>query len=69
MKHLDGLERAALIRTRKVGREKLHYLNAAPPGDIAVWLECYPGQWPARMDRLEDLIHRTQASAPTHNQT
>jgi uncharacterized protein YndB with AHSA1/START domain/DNA-binding transcriptional ArsR family regulator len=30
MKHLDVLEGAGLITTRKVGREKLHYLNPVP---------------------------------------
>jgi uncharacterized protein YndB with AHSA1/START domain/DNA-binding transcriptional ArsR family regulator len=30
MKHLRGLEAAGLIVSRKVGREKLHYLNAVP---------------------------------------
>jgi uncharacterized protein YndB with AHSA1/START domain/DNA-binding transcriptional ArsR family regulator len=30
MKHLRVLERAGLVTTRKVGREKLHYLNPVP---------------------------------------
>jgi DNA-binding transcriptional ArsR family regulator len=30
MKHLRILETSGLIATRKVGREKLHYLNAVP---------------------------------------
>ena len=30
MKHLRVLENAGLVVTRKVGREKLHYLNAVP---------------------------------------
>jgi DNA-binding transcriptional ArsR family regulator len=30
MKHLRVLEGAGLVVTRKVGREKLHYLNAVP---------------------------------------
>ena len=30
MKHLQVLEDAGLITTRKVGREKLHYLNTVP---------------------------------------
>ena len=30
MKHLNVLEEAGLITTRKVGREKLHYLNPIP---------------------------------------
>ena len=34
-KHLAVLEDAGLITTVRRGREKLHYLNAAPIGDIA----------------------------------
>ena len=30
MKHLRVLEQAGLVVTRKVGREKRHYLNAVP---------------------------------------
>ncbi|HEY3163451.1 MAG TPA: helix-turn-helix domain-containing protein, partial [Candidatus Limnocylindrales bacterium] len=30
MRHLDVLEEAGLIETRKVGREKHHYLNPVP---------------------------------------
>ena len=30
MRHLRILEAAGLIATRKVGREKLHYLNPVP---------------------------------------
>ena len=30
MKHLRLLEAAGLVATRKVGREKLHYLNPVP---------------------------------------
>jgi DNA-binding transcriptional ArsR family regulator len=30
MKHLRVLEAAGLVTTRKVGREKLHYLNPVP---------------------------------------
>jgi DNA-binding transcriptional ArsR family regulator len=34
-KHLAVLEAAGLITTTRHGREKLHYLNAAPINDIA----------------------------------
>jgi DNA-binding transcriptional ArsR family regulator/uncharacterized protein YndB with AHSA1/START domain len=34
-KHLDVLEEANLVTTLRRGREKLHYLNAAPINDIA----------------------------------
>ncbi|MDQ6693339.1 MAG: helix-turn-helix domain-containing protein [Chloroflexota bacterium] len=62
MKHLDVLEQAGLITTRKVGRKKLHFLNPAPLHDIDAWLHGYRRLWNERMDRLEDLINRTQTS-------
>ena len=34
MRHLGVLEEAGLVTTRKVGREKHHYLNAAPIAEI-----------------------------------
>ena len=43
-KHLAVLEAAGLVTTRRRGREKLHYLNAAPIGDIAE-------RWISRYDR------------------
>jgi DNA-binding transcriptional ArsR family regulator len=61
MKHLGVLEQAGLITTRKVGRERRHYLNAAPLEEVATWLEPYRRRWNARMDRLEDLVNRTYA--------
>ena len=61
MKHLDILEQVGLITTRKVGRQKLHYLNSEPLQNIAFWLERYRRTWDERMDRLEDLINRTQS--------
>jgi DNA-binding transcriptional ArsR family regulator len=62
MKHLDILERAGLITTRKVGREKLHFLTPAPLENVDSWLGSYRDRWNARMDRLEDLINRTAAN-------
>lgn len=61
MKHLRILEDAGLITTRKVGRERLHYLNAAPLADIAAWADHYRRQWEARMDRLADFLRDAQA--------
>jgi DNA-binding transcriptional ArsR family regulator len=60
MKHLDILEAAGLIQTRKVGREKQHYLNPVPLGEVAAWVEPYRRMWEARLDRLEDLLQELQ---------
>jgi len=62
MKHLGILEQVGLITTRKVGREKLHYLNPAPLQNVASWLDSYRRLWEDRMDRLEELIDRTQST-------
>ncbi|HUP28323.1 MAG TPA: helix-turn-helix domain-containing protein [Chloroflexia bacterium] len=61
MKHLGILEQAGLITTRKVGRERLHYLNPEPLQDVDSWLADYRTLWNERMDRLEELIKRTQS--------
>src|ERR1700757_4874664 len=47
-KHLAVLEAANLITTVRRGREKLHYLNAAPINEIAE-------RWITRYDR--DRVH------------
>src|SRR5579863_3377536 len=41
-KHLDVLGTAGLVTTLRQGREKHHYLNAAPINDIAErWIRSY----------------------------
>jgi DNA-binding transcriptional ArsR family regulator/uncharacterized protein YndB with AHSA1/START domain len=52
-KHLDVLGAAGLVTTLKRGREKLHYLNAAPIQDISErWIHHYDR---ARAQALSDL--------------
>jgi DNA-binding transcriptional ArsR family regulator len=65
MKHLNILEQAGLITTRKLGRAKLHYLNPEPLQDIASWLDNYRRRWNSRMDRLENLITQAQLNEPS----
>jgi predicted transcriptional regulator len=60
MKHLRILEDAGLITTRKVGRERLHYLNPAPLRTVIEWAEQYRRHWDARMDRLESYLRELQ---------
>src|SRR5215212_3769720 len=53
MKHLHVLQEAGLIATRKVGREKLHYLNPVPIQLISDrWINKYSA---ARASALTDL--------------
>ena len=52
-KHLAILEAANLVTTIRRGREKLHYLNAAPISDIAErWISLYDQE---RVQALADL--------------
>ncbi len=52
-KHLAVLEAANLVTTVRVGREKLHYLNAVPINDIAErWITHYDQE---RVRALSDL--------------
>jgi uncharacterized protein YndB with AHSA1/START domain/DNA-binding transcriptional ArsR family regulator len=54
-KHLAILEAANLVTAVRRGREKLHYLNAAPINDIAErWIDRYDRD---RVDALSDLKH------------
>ncbi len=54
-KHLRILEQADLVVTVRHGREKLHYLNAAPINEIADrWINQYDR---TRVDALADLKH------------
>jgi uncharacterized protein YndB with AHSA1/START domain/DNA-binding transcriptional ArsR family regulator len=60
-KHLDVLETAGLVTTLKRGREKLHYLDAAPINDIADrWIHHYDR---TRAEALSDLKTALEATA------
>jgi DNA-binding transcriptional ArsR family regulator/uncharacterized protein YndB with AHSA1/START domain len=65
-KHLDVLEAAGLVAPLRRGREKLHYLNAAPINDIAErWIHHYDR---ARAEALSDLKTALEAT-PMDDQT
>jgi DNA-binding transcriptional ArsR family regulator/uncharacterized protein YndB with AHSA1/START domain len=60
-KHLAILEEASLVTTVRRGREKLHYLNAAPISEIAErWISRYDRQ---RVEALSDLRNALEGSA------
>jgi uncharacterized protein YndB with AHSA1/START domain/DNA-binding transcriptional ArsR family regulator len=59
-KHLDVLETAGLVASLRQGREKLHYLNAAPITDIADrWIHHYDR---TRAEALSDLKTALEAN-------
>ncbi|MCR2804375.1 ArsR/SmtB family transcription factor [Paenibacillus soyae] len=59
MKHLKILEEAGLIITRKVGREKLHYLNSVPIRQIYErWVSKYAEPWVMGLISLQNELER-----------
>jgi uncharacterized protein YndB with AHSA1/START domain len=64
-KHLAILEAADLVTTRRRGREKLHFLNAAPIDDIA---ERWIGPYRRHARALTDLKHRLEEDPMTERQ-
>src|SRR5438270_2330171 len=59
MKHLRVLESAGLVTTRKVGREKLHYLNPVPVRLIHDrWINKYAEPWAGALADLKTNLER-----------
>jgi DNA-binding transcriptional ArsR family regulator/uncharacterized protein YndB with AHSA1/START domain len=64
-KHLAVLEEANLVMTVWRGREKLHYLNAAPINDIAErWINQYDRQRVVALSDLKKALEETAMPRP-----
>jgi uncharacterized protein YndB with AHSA1/START domain/biotin operon repressor len=59
MKHLDQLEEAGLVVTRRRGREKLHFLNPVPIRLVHDrWVSKYAEPWAAALSGIKDRLER-----------
>ncbi len=57
MKHVDVLEEAGLVVTRKVGRSRLHYLNPVPIRRIHDrWIDKYTAPHASALVALKDQL-------------
>lgn len=57
MKHLRVLEEAGLVITRKVGREKYHYLNTVPIQLLYErWVSKYAQPWASALTGLKEIL-------------
>src|ERR1700687_714222 len=57
MKHLEVLEGAGLVVTRRRGREKLHFLNPVPIRLVHDrWVSKYSEPWVATLSELKNAI-------------
>jgi uncharacterized protein YndB with AHSA1/START domain len=68
MKHLRVLEEAGLVSSRKVGREKFHYLNPVPIQQIYDrWVGKYARPWTRTMTGLKALLEEDRMEGtPAH---
>ena len=67
MKHLRLLEAAGLLVTRKVGREKLHYLNPVPIRLIHDrWIGKYAEPWVGALAELKSNLEGERMDRPRH---
>jgi uncharacterized protein YndB with AHSA1/START domain len=68
MKHLAILEEAGLLTTRKVGREKHHFLNAVPIQQVYDrWVSKFSQSWTERLTALKYVLEEESvmsANAP-----
>jgi DNA-binding transcriptional ArsR family regulator len=61
MKHLRLLEVAGLVVTRRVGREKLHFLNPVPIRQIHDrWIDKYTERQVSALTKLKTELERKQ---------
>lgn len=65
-KHLAYLERARLVRKRRVGRQHICSLNPKPMREVSEWMEHYRQMWEQRLDRLDDYLHTLQEKDRKH---
>jgi DNA-binding transcriptional ArsR family regulator len=65
-KHLNVLDRAALVRGTHAGREKRYLVDQAQLGRAAAQLASVGADWDARLHRIKGIaetIHRTNTAA------
>ena len=55
-KHIRILERARLVKRRRVGREHFLSRNAGPLDEASAWIDRLKDHWNRRLDRLEKAL-------------
>jgi DNA-binding transcriptional ArsR family regulator len=52
------LRKAALVRERRLGRQRIYRLNAEPLRELSAWLRSYDAAWRARARSLSEDARR-----------
>lgn len=55
-KHIRVLERARLVRRRRLGREHWLSFRPGPLDEAAEWIESHRAFWATRLDALEGIL-------------
>ena len=63
-KHLGVLEKAGLLKRRRLGREHYLKLEAAPMRRAASWIEHYRKFWEGSLDNLARHLESASVSKP-----
>jgi|SRR5262245_43624843 DNA-binding transcriptional ArsR family regulator len=63
-KHILMLERAGLVRRRRVWREHLLTLDTRPLDEVAAWIESTRVYWNSRLDALGALLEAEDRATP-----
>ncbi|WP_445486748.1 ArsR/SmtB family transcription factor [Niallia sp. 03133] len=58
VKHLAILSEARLVRSKKVGREKIYTLSPEPLADIKEWLTYYERFWENKLSILKHIVEK-----------
>jgi DNA-binding transcriptional ArsR family regulator len=67
MQHLNVLETAGLVRSRKVGRVRMYELDPKPLKAAEDWLAEQRALWERRLDQLDDYLrdlHKQRKKQP-----
>jgi DNA-binding transcriptional ArsR family regulator len=68
-KHIRMLERARLVRRRRLGREHFLSFDGAALDDAAAWIERQRAFWTSRLDALDALLEaEPQSRKPTRKE-
>lgn len=62
-KHVQILEQAGLVATRKVGRVRECRLGAKHLEDVGKWMATYRRMLEERLDHLDDFLERTKGTS------
>jgi DNA-binding transcriptional ArsR family regulator len=63
-KHVRVLERARLVRRRRVGRTHICRIEGKPLAQAEEWLEGYRKVWESNFERLDLLLEELQRGEP-----